>query len=134
MLGTNMLVHPLSRTDEHIEDEHVPYIQSLHFLLTNAPFMDEARHTFDTPLVASSSIGVIHRKGQLSGKKKNFMCHVSQFNWLPVVSISFFEVRATCHFLTGLCRFICPGQLSIYSGIPPLPSTFAKFSPLTFLV
>ena len=47
--GYNMLVHPLSRTDEDIEDEHVPYVQSLHFLLTDAPFMDEVRHTFDTP-------------------------------------------------------------------------------------
>ena len=36
MLGTNMLVHPLSRMDEHIEDEHVPYVQSLYFLLTDA--------------------------------------------------------------------------------------------------
>ena len=60
-------IHPLSRTDEHIEDEHVPYIQSLHFLLTDAPFMDEARHTFNTLSVAPSSIGVIHGKGQLSG-------------------------------------------------------------------
>ena len=39
-----------------------------------------------------------------------------------------------CHFWIGSCRFVCPGQLPIYSGIPPLPSTFAKFSPLTFLV
>ena len=36
MDGTNMLIHPLSRTDKHIEDEHVPYVQSLYFLLTNA--------------------------------------------------------------------------------------------------
>ena len=36
MLGTNMLIHPLSRTDEHVEDEHVLYVQSLHFLLTDA--------------------------------------------------------------------------------------------------
>ena len=63
-----------------------------------------------------------------------FKCRMSQFNWLPVVSISFFEVNATCHFLIGLCRFICPGQLPIYSGIPLLPSTFLKFSFLTFLV
>ena len=34
--GTNMLIHPLSRTDEHIEDEHVPYVQSFYFLLTDA--------------------------------------------------------------------------------------------------
>ena len=78
-----------------------------------------------------SSIRVVHGKGKLSGNFFFFLCHVSQFNWLPVVSISFFEVRTTCHFLTGLRRFICPGQLPIYSGIPPLPSTFAKFSPLT---
>ena len=78
--------------------------------------MDKARHTFDTPLVAPLSIRVVHGKGQLSGNFFfPFMCHVSQFNWLPVVSISFFEVRATCHFLTGLYRFICPGQLPIYS-------------------
>ena len=72
-----MLVRPLSRMDEHIKDEHVPYVQSLHFLLTDAPFMDEARHTFDTPLVASLSIEVVHRKGQLSGKKKFYVPRVT---------------------------------------------------------
>ena len=44
--GSNMLVHPLSRMDEHIEDEHVSHVQFLQFLLTDTPFMDEARHTF----------------------------------------------------------------------------------------
>ena len=96
--------------------------------------MDKARHAFDTPSVAPSSIGVVHGKGQLRGEIFFFMCHVSQFNWLPIMLISFFEVKATCHFLTGLCHLICPGQRPIYSGIPLLPSTFAKFSPLTFLV
>ena len=75
-----MLVRPLSRTDKHIEDEHVSYVQFLHFLLTDAPFMDKARHTFDTPSVAPSSIGVVHRKGQLSG---------------------IFFLSATCHSLIG---------------------------------
>ena len=46
-----MLIRPLSRTDEHIKDEHVSYVQFLHFLLTDAPFMDEAIHTFDTPSI-----------------------------------------------------------------------------------
>ena len=80
-----MLVRPLSRTDKHIEDEHVSYVQFLHFLLTDAPFMDKARHTFDTPSVAPSSIGVVHRKGQLSG---------------------IFFLSATCHSLIGYqsCR------------------------------
>ena len=78
-------------------------------------------------------IRVVHGKGQLSGIFF-FKCRMSQFNWFPVVSISFFEVNATCHFLIGLCRFICPGQLPIYSGIPPLPFSFLKFSFLTFLV
>ena len=41
-----MLVRPLSRMDEHIEDEHVSHVQFLQFLLTDAPFMDKARHTF----------------------------------------------------------------------------------------
>ena len=125
-----MLVHPLSRTDEHIEDEHAPHVQSFYFLLTDALLWTK-RDILDTPSVAPSSIGVVHGKGQL---RKKHLCHVSQFNWLSVVSISFLEMRATCHFLTGSCRFICPGQLPIYSGIPPVPSTFAKFSPLTFLV
>ena len=106
-----MLVHPLLRTDEHIEDEHAPHVQSFYFLLTDALLWTK-RDILDTPLVAPSSIGVVHGKGQL--RKKN--------------------ICATCHFLTSSCHFICPGQLPIYSGIPPLPSTFAKFSPLTFLV
>ena len=63
-----------------------------------------------------------------------FFCHVSYFNSLPVMSISVLEVGAICHSWTSLCRFICPGQQPIYSGIPPLPLTFAKSSPLTFLV
>ena len=46
-----MLIRPLSRTDEHIKDEHVSYVQFLHFLLTDAPFMDEAIHTFNTPSI-----------------------------------------------------------------------------------
>ena len=33
-----------------------------------------------------------------------------------------------------LCRFKCLGQLPTNSGIPPLPFTFLKFSPLTSLV
>ena len=90
-------------------------------------------YIFDTPSVAPSSIRVVHGKGQFSGFFF-FNCDVSQFNWLPVVSINFFEVNATCHFLIGLCRFICLGQLPIYSGIPLLPFTFLKFSFLTFLV
>ena len=57
-----MLVRPLSRMDEHIKDEHVSYVQFLHFLLTDAPFMDEGRHTFDTPSIAPSSITVVHGK------------------------------------------------------------------------
>ena len=57
-----------------------------------------------------------------------FFFHVSWFNSLPVTSISVLEVGATCHFWIGLCRFICPGQQPIYSGIPPLPFTFAKIS------
>ena len=63
-----------------------------------------------------------------------FFCHVSYFNSLPVTSISVLKVGATCRSRAGLCRFICPGQQPIYSGIPPLPLTFAKSSPLTFLV
>ena len=63
-----------------------------------------------------------------------FFCHVSYFNSLLVTSISVLEVGATCRSQIGLCRFICPGQQPIYSGIPPLPLTFAKSSPLTFLV
>ena len=57
------------------------------------PFMDEVKHTFGTPSVSPSSIGVVHGKGQLSGIFFFFLCHVSQFNWLPVVSINFFEVE-----------------------------------------
>ena len=34
--GTNMRVHALSRTDGHIEDEYVSYVQSFYFLLTDA--------------------------------------------------------------------------------------------------
>ena len=63
-----------------------------------------------------------------------FFCHVSYFNSLLVTSISVLEVGATCRSQIGLCRFICPGQQPIYNGIPPLPLTFAKSSPLTFLV
>ena len=63
-----------------------------------------------------------------------FFCHVSYFNSLLVTSISVLEVGATCRSQIGLCRFICPGQQPIYSGIPPLPLTFAKSSSLTFLV
>ena len=33
-----------------------------------------------------------------------------------------------------LCHFKCLGQLPISSGIPSLPFTFLKFSPLTSLV
>ena len=33
-----MLVRPLSRTDEVIEDEHVSHVQSLQFLLTGDPY------------------------------------------------------------------------------------------------
>ena len=95
------------------------------------PFMDEARYTRYT-----ISCPLVHRGCPWEGaiERKKYLCHMSQFNWLLVVSISFLKVKATCHFLTGSCHFICPGQLPIYSGIPPLPSTFAKFSPLTFLV
>ena len=63
-----------------------------------------------------------------------FFCHVSYFNSLLITSISVLEVRATCRFQIGLRRFTCPGQQPIYSGIPPLPLTFAKSSSLTFLV
>ena len=63
-----------------------------------------------------------------------FFCNVSYFNSLPITSINVLEVGATCHFWIGLCRFVCLSQQPIYSGIPPLPLTFAKSSPLTFLV
>ena len=59
-----MLIHPLSRTDEHIEDEHAPHVQSFYFLLMDA-FLWTKRDILDTPSVAPSSIGVVHGKGQL---------------------------------------------------------------------
>ena len=149
-----MFVRPWSRMDDITKDEFGSCLEpicssilyqgrtnilkiacSSHpiFLLPShrRPFMDEARYTRYT-----ISCPLVHRGCPWEGaiEKKNYLCHVSQFNWLPVVSISFLKVKATCHFLTGLCRFICTGQLPIYSGIPPLPSTSAKFSPLTFLV
>ena len=43
-----MLVHPLSRTDEHIEDEHAPHVQSFYFLLTDALLWTK-RDILDTP-------------------------------------------------------------------------------------
>ena len=69
-----MLVHPLSRTDEHIEDEHAPHVQSFYFLLTNALLWTK-RDILDTPSVAPSSIGVVHGKGQLRKKNICATCH-----------------------------------------------------------
>ena len=64
--GTNMRVHALSRTDGHIEDEYVSYVQSFYFLLTDALLWTK-RDILDTPSVTPSSIGVVHRKGSLIG-------------------------------------------------------------------
>ena len=150
----NVLVRPWSKTNDITKDEYGSCLEpicssilyqgrtnilKMSMLLTSnlllpshrRPFMDEARYTRYT-----ISCPLVHRGCPWEGaiEKKKHLCHVSQFNWLSVVSISFLEMRATCHFLTGSCRFICLGQLPIYSGIPPVPSTFAKFSPLTFLV
>ena len=69
-----MLVHPLSRTDEHIEDEHAPHVQSFYFLLTDALLWTK-QDILDTPSVAPSSIGVVHGKGQL--RKKTFVPRVT---------------------------------------------------------
>ena len=41
--GLNMLVRPLSRTDEVIEDEHVSHVQSLS-PFSRATLMDKVRH------------------------------------------------------------------------------------------
>ena len=46
--GTNMRVHALSRTDGHIEDEYVSYVQSFYFLLTDALLWTK-RDILDTP-------------------------------------------------------------------------------------
>ena len=41
---------------------------------------------------------------------------------------SFFRGERHVSSPNWLCRFICPGQFPINRGIPPLPSTFLRFS------
>ena len=146
MPRANMLLRPLLRMDDHIR---VWLTRPIVYLLLTVALLWTARYTCYT-----ISCPLVHRgrpwEGAIMWKIYIyiilyicicvyfslsflfffffFFCHVLQFNWLPVTSISVLEVGATCHFWIGLCRFTCPGQLPIYSGIPPLPSTFAKFS------
>ena len=104
----------------------------VYLLLTNALLWTASYTCYTT------SCPLVHRGRPWEGAIiRNIYIYIYLYIFLSpssFSSLSLFFFFATCHFWIGSCRFVCPGQLPIYSGIPPLPSTFAKFSPLTFLV
>ena len=93
-------------------------------------------NTISCPLVHRSSKGIHNltlflERVYLLSTIRFATCHNSIGDWSRR-----YIFQGICHMSPPdwLCHFKCLGQLPISSGIPSLPFTFLKFSPLTSLV